>query len=174
MASPRKGPLTAFPCGDKSLKIGMKVEKYFWHFWRVKIMEMQERTAWELWLVARPTSSRSGRSPASRARKLQKKWSPGIFIISFINTALVVTSRWTETSALTGSNVDLLFLELAQEMLAKRQPYGQGVHQGPTSRGPGDGREVQQRPESSIRLLPRGASLRSKAQKIRKKPECCS
>jgi len=97
-------------------------------------------------------------------------------------------SRWSETSALTGSNVDLLFLELTQEMLSKRQVYGpsNGVH-GPSSngvpqaqsltpRGPGEGREVlclQQRVESSFRL-PKGASLRSKAQRIRKKPDCCS
>ena len=88
--------------------------------------------------------------------------------------------RWSETSALTGSNVDLLFLELTQEMLAKRQVYGpsKGVHdQGPTPRGPGEGREVlclQQRVESSFRL-PKGASLRSKAsQRMRKKPDCCS
>jgi len=88
-------------------------------------------------------------------------------------------SRWSETSALTGSNVDLLFLELTQEMLSKRQVYGpsKGVEdQGPTPRGPGEGREVlclQQRVESSFRL-PKGASLRSKAQRIRKKPDCCS
>jgi len=90
-------------------------------------------------------------------------------------------SRWSETSALTGSNVDLLFLELTQEMLAKRQVYGpsKGVQDrgGPTPRGPGEGREVlclQQRVETSFRLPKGQLSLRSRAQRIRKKPECCS
>ena len=89
--------------------------------------------------------------------------------------------RWTETSALTGSNVDLLFLELTQEMLARRQVYGpsKGVQGqgGPTPRGPGEGREVvclQQRVETSFRLPKGQLSLRSKVQRIRKKPDCCS
>lgn len=87
-------------------------------------------------------------------------------------------SRWSETSALTGSNVDHLFLELTQEMLAKRQVYGpsNGV-QGPTPRGPGEGREVlclQQRVQTSFRLPKGQLSLRSRAERIRKKPDCCS
>lgn len=89
-------------------------------------------------------------------------------------------SRWSETSALTGSNVENLFLELTQEMLAKRQVYGppsKGVQGGGSPQGPGEGREVsclQHRVETSFRLPKGQLSLRSKAQRIRKKPDCCS
>ena len=53
---------------------------------------------------------------------------------------LDILTRWRETSALSGSNVDMLFLELTKEMLAKRKP------EGPTSNETqpdllGDGRE---------------------------------
>jgi len=85
-----------------------------------------------------------------------------------------IESRWRETSALSGSNVDMLFLELTKEMLAKRKPEGPTSNETPPDKL-GDGREVgaQLRLEPGFRL-PRGASLRNKAQRIRKKPACCS
>ena len=62
----------------------------------------------------------------------------GTLVIALLD---ILSTRWRETSALSGSNVDLLFLELTKEMLAKRKP------EGPTSNETspdklGDGREV--------------------------------
>ena len=66
------------------------------------------------------------RSLKCKDKRLQRRWSPGTqHLMNWsIWSLLDILSRWRETSALSGSNVDLLFLELTKEMLVKRKPEG--------------------------------------------------
>merc|ERR1712013_540764 len=155
----RRRPLTVFHCGGKSSTTGTK--------------EMEERSACGSWLAARAISRRSGRSQHHHNHNHHHHH----FQVSEVQgqkAAEEMESRWRETSALSGSNVDLLFLELTKEMLVKRKPEGPTCNETSPDKL-GGGREVgaQSRLEPGFRL-PRGASLRNKAQRIRKKPDCCS
>lgn len=77
MTSSRKGPLTVFPGGGKSLRRGTKVEKIYIFFYCIMPIK-QGATACKCWWGAKPTLRRRERSPPAKVRKLRKKWNRGI------------------------------------------------------------------------------------------------